>query len=58
MVAILPEGPFALLPLVVFLARSSCNELHGSRDDLTLTTVKHQKVDVLCGHVVLVRRDQ
>jgi hypothetical protein len=46
-VAILPKGSFAFLPLVEFLTGSSCNELHGPRDDLPFTTVKHQKMDVV-----------
>jgi hypothetical protein len=47
MVAILPKSAFAFLPPVVFLTGSSRNELHGSRNDLPLSTVKHQKMDVI-----------
>jgi hypothetical protein len=53
MVSVLPKGPFALLPLVVFLSRSSCNELHGSRNNLPLSPVENEKMDVVgSGHVV------
>ena len=40
LIAILPKGPFAFLPRVVFLTRSSRNELHGSRDDFPLIPIK------------------
>jgi hypothetical protein len=33
--------------VIVFLTGSSRNELHGSRDNFALATIKHQKVDVI-----------
>lgn len=47
MVAILLKGALASLSVVVLLPGSSCNELHGPRDNLTLTAVNNQKMDVV-----------
>lgn len=47
------EFPALSSLLVVFLTCSSCNELYGSRDDLALSLVKDEKMDVVGeGHVI------
>ena len=52
-VSILPKCSLSILPLIVFLPRSTCDELYGSRNDLSITIVGDKKVNVVGGdHIV------
>jgi len=42
-----------MFPLIVFLSRSACDELYGPRNDLSVTIVHDEKVNVIGGdHIV------
>jgi hypothetical protein len=47
MIPIFPESPLSILPLVVFLARSSSHQLHGPGQYLVTTVVLDKKMDVI-----------
>jgi hypothetical protein len=52
MITVLPKRPVPILPLVVFLRRSTGDELHALSDSI-FPGILHQEVDVIgCHHVV------
>ena len=48
MIPILPKGPLALFPLVIFLPGSACQQLNGFGYRFTVVFSMHDQVDVLC----------
>ena len=51
-IAVFPERPMPILPLVVFLRSSPGDELHALRDNI-FAGILHQKVDVIGCHYVV-----
>ena len=53
MVAIFPESPFSLFPLVKLLSCPACDHLHRLWDDITLPAVEYEQMDMIRGdHIV------
>ena len=51
-ITVLPERSVPIFPLIIFLRRSPCDELHALRDSIP-AAILHQQVDVIgCHHVV------
>ena len=46
-IAILPECPLAILPLIVFLAGSPCHKLYRFGDDISLAIIHNKQVNMV-----------
>ena len=52
-ITILPKGTLAILPLIVFLARPPCDQLHRLGYDLFSFIVPNNKMNMVGGHRVV-----
>jgi hypothetical protein len=52
----LPERSFAIFPLIVFLPDSASNELYGSRNDISITIVHYEQMNVIGGNHIIQNR--
>ena len=53
MIAVFPESPITVIPLIEFLASPAGDQLHGSGNDITMANVGHEQMDVVGSYHVI-----